>query len=68
MNEATIKGDWNQMKGKIKQKWAQLTDDDIKYVEGKTDELVGIVQKRYGLAREAAEKQCKEFYDSCGCC
>lgn len=68
MNQATIKGDWNQVKGKIKQKWAKLTDDDLQLVEGKIDELVGVVQKRYGLEREAAEKQCKEFLDGCGCC
>jgi len=67
MNQATIKGDWNQLKGRIKQKWAKITDDDLKLIEGKTDELVGVLQKRYGLAREAAEKACTEFCDSCSC-
>jgi uncharacterized protein YjbJ (UPF0337 family) len=55
------------MKGKIKQKWAKLTDDDIQFIEGRQDEAAGILQKRYGIARDAAEKQWKEFCDSCSC-
>ena len=56
MNKLDIKGDWNVAKGKLKQKWAQLTDDDLRYVEGKQDELVGRIQKRTGVARDAVEK------------
>ncbi len=67
MNTDTIKGDWKQMKGKIKQKWAKLTDDDIQFIEGKRDEASGILQKRYGIARDEAEKQWKEFCDDCNC-
>jgi uncharacterized protein YjbJ (UPF0337 family) len=51
-----IKGDWNQAKGKLKQKYAELTDDDLLYEEGKEDELIGRVQKRLGKSREEARK------------
>ena len=56
MNKLQIKGSWNELKGKLKQKYAQLTDDDLKYVEGKDDELVGKVQKRLGVTLEEARK------------
>ncbi|MCX6867710.1 MAG: CsbD family protein [Verrucomicrobia bacterium] len=62
-----IKGDWNITKGKLKQKWAKLTDDDLQYVEGKSDELLGRIQKRIGESREAVEKAVKEACASCGC-
>ena len=44
MNEHTLKGEWNQIKGSVKQKWADLTDDDLLHVEGSRDKLVGKVQ------------------------
>jgi len=56
MNKFEIKGDWNIIKGTLKQKWAKLTDDDLKYVDGKNDELIGRIQKRTGETREAVEK------------
>lgn len=60
MNTLEIKGDWNIAKGKLKQKWASLTDDDLQFVEGKQDELMGRIQKRTGAAREAVEKAIQE--------
>jgi uncharacterized protein YjbJ (UPF0337 family) len=65
MNTLEIKGDWNITKGKLKQKWAQLTDDDLQYVDGKQDELFGRIQKRTGQSREAVEKALKDFSSSC---
>jgi uncharacterized protein YjbJ (UPF0337 family) len=56
MNKLTIKGDWNIAKGKLKQKYGQLTDQDLTYVDGKEDELWGRLQKKTGAAREALEK------------
>ena len=56
MNKLQTKGNWNIAKGKLKQRWAQLTDDDLKYEEGKDTELVGRIQKRTGEAREVVEK------------
>ena len=65
MTTLEIKGDWNITKGKLKQKWAQLTDDDLQYVDGKMEELVGRIQKRTGETREAVAKAVKESYHSC---
>ena len=62
-----IKGDWNIIKGKLKQKWAKLTDDDLAYTEGKKDELLGRIQKRTGETKEAVEKALKEASPDCGC-
>ena len=57
MNTLKIKGDWNMAKGKLKQKWATLTDDDLQYVEGKHEELFGRIQKSTGETRAAIEKR-----------
>ncbi len=67
MTTLEIKGDWNITKGKLKQKWAKLTDDDLQYAEGKQEELIGRIQKRTGETREAVEKAVKESCSSCGC-
>ncbi len=50
--ELKLKGNWNEIKGKIKQKYANLTDDDLKYEEGKDDELVGRIQKKIGKTKD----------------
>jgi uncharacterized protein YjbJ (UPF0337 family) len=60
MTTLEIKGDWNITKGKLKKKWANLTDDDLRYAEGQNDELVGRIQKRTGQTREAVEKAIKD--------
>ena len=61
MNTLQLKGDWNIVKGKLKQKFAQLTDDDLQYVRGKEDELLGRIQKRTGQTKEAVEGRAKSF-------
>ena len=61
MNEDTIKGNWAQFKGKLKEKWGQLTDDDMDVIEGKREHLVGRIQERHGLAKEEAEKQVSQW-------
>ena len=66
MTTLEIKGDWNITKGKLKQKWATLTDDDLQYTDGKCDELFGRIQKRTGETHEAIEKAIKD--SSGGCC
>jgi uncharacterized protein YjbJ (UPF0337 family) len=63
MNKDQIKGNWNQLKGKIKEKWGKLTDDDMSVVEGRFDQLAGRVQERYGIAKEEAERQVRDFED-----
>ena len=67
MNTLEIKGDWNITKGKLKLKWATLTDDDLQFAEGKVEEVFGRIQKRTGESREAVEKAVKEA-SSHSCC
>jgi uncharacterized protein YjbJ (UPF0337 family) len=61
MTTLEIKGDWNIIKGSLKQKWATLTDDDLQLIEGKQDELLGRIQKRTGETREAVEAAIKSY-------
>lgn len=56
MNRLTLKGDWNITKGRLKQKYAQLTDSDLTFTQGKEDELLGRLQKRLGIGREELER------------
>jgi len=68
MNKDVMEGKWHEIKGKIKEKWANLTDDDLAKIEGKTENLLGSLQKRYGYSKDDAEKQVKEFEESCKSC
>lgn len=61
MNWDRIEGNWKQFKGKAKEQWGKLTDDDVDVIQGRRDQLVGKVQERYGIAREEAERQVAEF-------
>ena len=61
MNQDTIKGNWNQVKGKIKQHWADFTDDEILRMEGNHDELLGALQKKYGYDKERAHEELDRF-------
>ena len=61
METLQIKGEWNIIKGNLKQKWAKLTDDDLQYIDGRQDELLGRIQKRTGETREAVEKAIKDY-------
>jgi uncharacterized protein YjbJ (UPF0337 family) len=61
MNQDQIKGGWNEFKGKVKEQWGKLTDDDLLQIEGDQDQLIGRVQRRYGIAREEAENQVRDF-------
>ena len=61
MNWDQIKGKWLQFRGNVKQQWGKLTDDEIDQIDGHRDELVGKVQERYGLAREEAEEQVRQW-------
>lgn len=63
MNKDRIEGNWKQLKGKIKQRWGQLTDDDLDQAEGNYEILAGRLQETYGLSKEDAESRIKEFKD-----
>lgn len=68
MNNEQAKGNWNQFKGKIKETWGRLTDDDIALINGKRDQFFGKVQETYGIAKQEAEESIKEFEKSCNYC
>ena len=57
MNDLTIKGNWNELKGKLKQKYSELTDDDLAFTEGKEDELFGRLQKKLGKTKDEIRKE-----------
>lgn len=57
MEKQQIKGAWNEMKGKLKQKYAQLTDDDLRYAEGKEDEMYGRLQQKLGKTKDEIKKE-----------
>ncbi|ENU2137007.1 CsbD family protein [Klebsiella michiganensis] len=61
MNKDEIGGNWKQFKGKAKEKWGKLTDDDMTVIEGKRDQLVGRIQERYGYAKDQAEKEVTDW-------
>jgi len=56
-----LKGNWNEIKGKLKQKYGQLTDDDLTFAEGKEDELLGRLQKRLGKSKEDVRREIEKF-------
>jgi uncharacterized protein YjbJ (UPF0337 family) len=61
MNSDKIEGNWKQVKGKIKEQWGKLTDDDLDVIAGKRDQLLGRIQERHGIAKDEADKQVREF-------
>ena len=61
MNWDIIEGNWTQTKGKVKEQWGKLTDDDLTKISGKRDQLAGKLQERYGIAKDEVEKQLEEF-------
>lgn len=61
MNTDIIKGNWKQLTGRIKQQWGDLTDDDLQAAEGSREYLAGRIQERYGIARDAAMDQVRDF-------
>ena len=61
MNWDQMEGNWKQAIDLVRQKWAKLTDDEVVLIRGKRDELIGKIQERYGIAKEAAEEQVEQF-------
>ena len=59
--DTTVKGRFWQLSGKLKDKWGKLTDDDLKIAEGNSEYLSGKIQERYGIARDEADRQIREF-------
>jgi len=64
MNWDQIAGKWTEFKGQVKEKWGKLTDDDLDVISGKRDQIAGVLQQRYGYAKEQAEKEVDDFANS----
>lgn len=56
-----VEGNWKQFKGKVKEQWGKLTDDNLDVIAGKRDQLLGKIQESYGITKDEAEKQIKKF-------
>ena len=67
MNWDEVAGKWEQFKGKAKQQWGKLTDDDLTKIKGKKDELLGKLRERYGYTVEKAQDEFDKFCNSCSC-
>jgi len=63
MNNDILKGKWKQFTGEAKKQWGKLTDDKLDQIDGDREKLIGEIQENYGVARDEAEKQVKEFED-----
>ncbi|MEZ4512839.1 MAG: CsbD family protein [Chloroflexota bacterium] len=61
MNTDILQGQWKQLKGKLQQKWGELTDDELDRIAGKREELIGLVQEKYGRSREEVEEEVNDF-------
>jgi len=57
MNRDTLSGQWTQLKGSVREQWGKLTNDDLDQIQGKSEQLVGKLQERYGIARDEAQRQ-----------
>ena len=66
MNWDQAQGNWKQVKGKVKEKWGQLTDDELTAIEGRRDQLAGKLQEKYGYGKEQAERELDDFARSMG--
>ena len=66
MNWDRIEGNWKEMKGRIKQQWGELTDDDFTVMSGKREELAGRLQQRYGYAKDRAEREIDDWLSRTG--
>jgi uncharacterized protein YjbJ (UPF0337 family) len=60
MNQDVFEGKWKEMRGQVKEWWGKLTDDDLERMDGKADQLIGVLQQKYGYTKEQAEKELNE--------
>jgi len=66
MNKTQLKGQWNELKGKAKEQWGDLTDDDLDRIEGRRDQLIGTLQQRYGKKRDEVEREVETWEERNG--
>ena len=67
MNNDIIKGEWKEVSGAVQKQWGKLTNDDLAMINGDRTKLAGSIQKAYGIQKDEAEKQLKDWEKSCGC-
>lgn len=67
MNKDLFEGKWREFSGKVKEKWGKLTDNELKEINGKRENLLGKIQTHYGMAKDKAEKELAEFEKTCKC-
>lgn len=63
MNRDILEGKWKQLRGKVREEWGELTDDELDQINGQRDQLIGKIQEKYGYTRDEAERQVDEFLD-----
>ena len=63
MNDDKLKGKWKQLKGDVRERWGDLTDDEVDQIEGNRENLEGKIQEKYGIAKEEAKDQVNKFLD-----
>ncbi len=61
MNKDILQGNWKQLKGRVREKWGELTNDEVDQIQGKQEVLVGKIQEKYGYSKEKAEKEVNDF-------
>lgn len=66
MADPYLKGQWNELKGRIREQWGELTDDDLDRINGRRDQLIGAIQQQYGKARDEAEKELERWEEDQG--
>ena len=64
MNADVLKGKWLQLKGKVRSQWGKLTDDELDQINGNSEQLVGLLQERYGYAKDRAQREVDTFLDN----
>lgn len=64
MNRDQLEGSWNILKGKVREQWGRLTDDDLDVIHGRVEQLVGAVQQRYGKSYDEAEEEVTDWLDA----
>jgi uncharacterized protein YjbJ (UPF0337 family) len=63
MNRNILEGKWKQLRGEVRERWGELTNDDLDQIAGQSDKLAGVLQERYGYTQMEAERQIQEFLD-----
>jgi len=63
MNRETLRGNWNQLKGRVRRQWGKLTDDELDVIQGDQEILIGKIQERYGRSREEAEQEVRDWLE-----